>query len=62
MSKRPFKSKTLWFNALAGLVAISENFGYTGVIPDELAPFIPAAVAGINLVLRYFFTSQGLRK
>ena len=61
MSKRAVSSKTIWFNVLAGLVAVSEAFGFTGVLPPELVPFIPAVIAAINLVLRYFFTDTSLR-
>ena len=63
--KSIFASKTIWFNVIAiaaavvGPVLIGQ--GYTGVVPDELAVFVPALIAGVNLVLRYFFTNTALR-
>jgi len=63
--KSAFASKTMWFNAVAVVVAVAAPvlaaFGYTGEVPAELAVFIPALIAGVNLILRYFFTNTALR-
>jgi len=54
--KNWYESKTVWFNVLAFLVAvigpILSQYGYTGDVPTELAVFVPAAIAAINLILR----------
>jgi hypothetical protein len=58
-------SKTLWFNGLALVVAIAApvlaSQGFTGEVPVELKDFVPAGIAAINMILRYFFTSTSLR-
>ncbi|RLC74623.1 MAG: hypothetical protein DRJ03_31650 [Chloroflexi bacterium] len=51
--KEWWKSRTVWFNVLAFIVAVAAEFGYTGELPDEWAVFVPAAVAIINLILRW---------
>jgi hypothetical protein len=59
--KKWYESKTVWFNALAFLVAvigpILSQYGYTGDIPAGLAVFVPAAIAAINLILRKLTSS-----
>lgn len=66
MNKNWYASKTLWFNAIAFGVAVLgpvlAGQGYTGEVGPELGIFVPAAAALINVVLRYFFTNQGLRE
>ena len=64
--KSPFKSKILWANGVAFLVAIvgpvlAEWIGYTGEVPPSLQLFVLPAVALLNIVLRYFFTNTSLR-
>ena len=58
-------SKTVWFNGIALVLAIAlpvlAGQGYTGEIADEVQPIVVGAIAGINLVLRYFFTNTSLR-
>ena len=65
MEKKFWQSKTMWFNALAVLVAVAAPFlaseGYTGELPDGGQEIVFLAIAGVNLVLRYFFTNQSLR-
>lgn len=65
MAKSPFLSKTLAFNVLALVVAVAGPVlfgqGYTDEVPADLAVFIPALIAGVNMVLRYFFTNTSLR-
>ena len=60
MSKGFWRSKTVWFNALAFLVAVLGSFGYTGELDPGLAQFVLPVVFVINLILR-FFTNQAIR-
>ena len=57
--KKFYKSKTFWFNILALLVAVVSAFGYTGELSPELAVFVPALIAIINIILR-FLTNKGI--
>ena len=51
--KEFWKSKTLWFNALAFGVVLATHFGYGDFQPSPEVPVIAAGVvAVINLVLR----------
>lgn len=63
--KSVFVSKTIWFNALALVVAVAgpvlAGQGYTGEVPGDLVVYVPALIAAVNLVLRYFFTDTSLR-
>ncbi len=63
--KSPFKSKTEWFNLIALFVAVAgpvlADQGYTGELPGGWLVFVPAAIAGVNMILRYFFTNTALR-
>ena len=59
--KHWYTSKTLWFNVVAFVIAVLENYGYTGLLPDEWALFIPAAIALVNFILRWV-TSQKLTR
>ena len=62
MSKDLWRSKTLWFNLLAGLIAVANQFGFGSFEAD---PSVNVAVLGgvalVNLILRYFFTNTSLR-
>ncbi len=62
--KRARFSKTIWFNAvafiLAVLVAVLEGQGFTGELPAEWALFVLPIVTGVNLILRRFYTSTAL--
>jgi hypothetical protein len=64
--KKWYQSKTVWFNVVAVLVAVLapvlEGFGYSGEVPADAQIFVFAAIAGVNLILRYFFTGQPLRE
>ncbi len=57
MDKVWFKSKTLWFNALAFILAVGipvlGSYGYTGELSPELGVFVIPAIALVNLVLRF---------
>ena len=59
--KKWYGSKTLWFNALAFILAVGipvlGQFGYTGEVPANLAVFVVPAIALVNLILR-FVTSE----
>ena len=62
MSKSPFKSKTVWYNALTILVVIAT---FTGYVPDqELAKqtttFLLGATPVVNFLLR-FITSKSIK-
>jgi hypothetical protein len=60
--KQWYKSKTLWFNSLTLVVIVASGFGFAGFQPDPEVQAVGAGlVATINLVLRYFATSQSLR-
>ncbi len=63
--KSPKISKTMWFNGIALVLAVALPLlaaqGYTGEVPEELAVFVPAIIAGVNMILRYFFTDTALR-
>ena len=54
--KEWWKSKTLWFNVLAFIVAIAANYSYTGELPEEWLALVPAAIAVINFLLRWLTT------
>lgn len=51
-AKKWYESKTLWFNLLALVVAVASAYGYTGELPQAWQAFVPAIVAGINILLR----------
>ncbi len=64
--KQWYKSKILWANGIAFLVAVagpvlSEWIGYTGEVPDSAKLFVLPAILLLNMVLRYFFTNTSLR-
>ena len=52
--KKWYASKTFWFNLVALVVMVLGAFGYTGEVPDEWGVFVPAIIAAVNLILRYF--------
>lgn len=55
MEPKPFwKSKTLWFNVLAFVVAVAGGFGYTGELPGDWQQFVLPAIFLVNLILRFF--------
>ncbi len=51
-------TKTMAFNILAFGLAVAlpivTEAGYTGDVPSELAVFVPAAIAAINMLLKRF--------
>jgi hypothetical protein len=53
-SKPIWKSKTFWFNVIAGGVAVLSalDIGFTGELDPSLEPYIVPIVAVINLILR----------
>jgi len=53
-AKKWYLSKTFWFNIVALVVLVLGAFGYTGEVPDEWGVFVPAIIAAVNLILRYF--------
>ena len=61
MSKKWYLSKTVWFNALAFLVAVLGSFGYTGELDPRLEQFVLPVVFLINLILR-FVTSKSITR
>jgi hypothetical protein len=60
--KKWYESKTFWFNVLALAVAVLENFGYTGVLPEDWQVFVPVVVVLVNLVLRLFATKEPIER
>lgn len=61
VAKKWYESKTLWFNIVALLVAVLENYGYTGVLQDEWLPFVPVIIVLVNFALR-LVTKQAVAK
>lgn len=59
--KKWYLSKTLWFNILALIVAVASAFGYTGEVPEAWQAFVPAIVAGVNILLR-IVTNQAVSR
>ena len=58
-SKKFYASKTFWFNGLTLAVVVASGLGFAGFQPDpEIQAIGAGVVAGINLALRVFFTSQ----
>jgi hypothetical protein len=55
--KEFWKSKTLWFQAIAIVVFVASSFGYADFMPDADLMAIVAAV--VNIALR-FRTDQAL--
>jgi len=49
-----WKSKTFWFNALAGVVMVANALGYADFAPD--AQWIGLVAALINIGLRFAVT------
>jgi hypothetical protein len=54
--KSLFKSRTFWFNALVGVLAILSADNVVKVIPTRYAPSVSAVVAGVNIILRLYTT------
>jgi len=57
MDKKWYQSKTLWFNAVAFILAVGipvlGQFGFTGELSPELGIFVVPVIALVNLVLRF---------
>lgn len=51
-TKRPWASKTVWFNTAAIVLMVLESREFTAIVPDDLMPTVAAVVAVINVVLR----------
>lgn len=61
MTKDWYKSKMLWFNLLAGVVALVSEYGFAEFEPDpSVYPIVAGVVAVINIVLRVWFTETRL--
>jgi hypothetical protein len=48
--KKPFLSKTMWFNTAAVLLSVANSYGR--VLPDVDQNVQVGAIAGVNLLLR----------
>jgi len=53
-AKKWYLSKTFWFNIIALVVMVLGAYGYTGEVPEEWGVLVPAILALVNLILRYF--------
>jgi len=59
--KKFYQSKTFWFNLLTGLVVIAGYFGFGDFQPSQNVVEIIAVIgSAVNLVLRLFFTNEGI--
>ena len=60
--KEWYKSKTLWFNIVALVLAVAlpvlSQYGYTGELPPEWGIFVPPLIAVVNMIIRYFKTKE----
>jgi len=56
-TKRPWLSKTLWFNVISGLIAVASSLSTSDKIPSE---YLVAFVALGNVVLRVWFSDTKL--
>jgi hypothetical protein len=56
-TKSLFASRTFWFNAAVGVVAILSADNVVKIIPPRYAQFASALVAAINIILR-LYTSE----
>jgi len=56
-TKRPWRSKILWFNLVSGIVATAQALSHTTYIPIE---YLAAVIALGNVVLRVWFTDTKL--
>ena len=60
VSKPWYQSKTLWFNLIGGIGAISVIAGVDlGITPETQAKAAVGAIAIVNFLLR-FITNQGI--
>lgn len=50
----PVVSKTIIVNLLSLVFVVLQGFGVIDVVPDSVEPFVPAAMAVANIVLRFF--------
>lgn len=61
MTKQWWKSKTLWFNILALIVAVAAGLGFSEFQAEPWVGGVATAVVTvINLVLRLWFTDTKL--
>ena len=52
-----FKSKTVWFNVLSGAVLFFGLDEFKAALGPNAVSYLPLAVAGINIALRYITSS-----
>jgi hypothetical protein len=54
VGKKFYLSKTLWFNVLWFVVYVAGAYGFDEFLPDQAVQTLAlAAVAGLNLILRF---------
>jgi hypothetical protein len=56
LAKSPLASKTLWINGLTLAVSVLTAVAAPDVLPPSVAPYLVAALAVANLVLRFLTT------
>lgn len=61
--KKWYKSKTLWFNAVAGgLLILEQNLpAIQPFLPPHISAVLSIAIPVVNIVLRHY-TTQGIEK
>lgn len=55
-----YASKTLWVNVLMMVGLILTATDVLAVVPKEMLPYVGAANAVVNIVLRVWFTREGI--
>lgn len=53
-----YQSKTIWFNVLTIVIAVSSYFGFTPdqAVTSQVSVFLIAAAPIVNIALRFFTT------
>lgn len=57
MTQRWFESKTLWLNVVGFILGVLSLTEFNMIVPQSWGPYIAAAIAIGNFILRYFTVS-----